>query len=649
MTNESLEPFGPIYPVPVVHYSMEFADAVRHLFQHIRPDAVAVELPHSLQDVVVKGVRRLPEISVVLYQNKTGETVYLPIEPTDPLAEAVRSGAEADVPVYFVDLDLDEYPSYRDNMPDTYAAHRLGIKAYYDVYAHQVLGVLEKGHADLRREAGMAYRLQNLAAKHDKILFVCGMAHLEAVRRAFFRPQAEPLEKTKRTGVSLFNLHPDDLPEIISEYPFSAAVYEYRRHGLPPKPEISKFTVQKKLGLLTLMGGGKETCSEEDALDASIRWSVHHIKPGAVDRQRVSLRLFEQAARHYRQDTGEEVYPWQKRAFFRFSRNYAFLESRLVSDFYQLLIAARGCVDDNFCYAFWRLGSFYPWQKVQSSAATIRMSGEMLWLGTRKVNIRRRLPRIKRRPVYVPRKRRMKERRPGEWLKGFEDPYICSYPPEDVLIEDYGNFLKTKGDHVLSADDVASRPFETTILDGIDMRETARHVHEGLIYVKEFKRVKGGVGSVVIIFDEDSTDEEYPYLMTWLGEHEQESDMAFYATNPADHVVGPGILRCTYGGALMTYPPFRLADVWGDPEYDWARTKAERLLLAGLEYSLEKHVVYVAKVAPRSFIKQVAARWGKQIVYIPIGQLSPIKLKKIRTLHVLAGKDKRQIAKDYIW
>jgi len=353
-----------------------------------------------------------------------------------------------------------------------------------------------------------------------------------------------------------------------------------------------------------------------------------------------SLRLFEQAARHYRQDTGEEVYRWQKQAFFRFSRNYAFLENRLLPDFYQLLIAARGCIDDNFCYAFWRLGSFYPWQKAQSAVPTIRMSGDMLWLGTRKVHIRRRLPRIKRRPVYIPKKRRMKERRPGEWLEGFEDPYICSYPPEDLVIEDYGNFLKTKGDHVLSADEAASVPFETTILDGIDIRETARHIHEGRIYVKEFKRVKGGVGSVVIIFDEDKGQDKYPYLMTWLGEHDQESDMAFYATDPADHIVGPGISRCAYGGALMTYPPLRLADVWGDPE---------RLLLAGLEYSVEKHVVYVAKSPPRSFVKQVAARWGKQIVYIPIGQLSPIRLKQIRTLHVLAGKDKRLIAKDYIW
>jgi len=243
----------------------------------------------------------------------------------------------------------------------------------------------------------------------------------------------------------------------------------------------------------------------------------------------------------------------------------------------------------------------------------------------------------------------MKERRPGEWLEGFSDPFICSYPPEDIVVEDYGNYLRTKGAHVLSSEDAVCVPFETTILDGIDMRETVRHMHENRIYVKEFKRVKGGVGSVVVVFDEDERRDGYPYVMTWLGEHDQESDMDFYATDPAEHIVGPGICRCTYGGFLMTYPPLRLADIWSDPEYDWARTKGERLLLAGLEYSLEKHVVYVAEKPPRSFIKQVAGRWGKQIVYIPIGQLSPIKLKEIRTLHILAGKDKRNIARNYIW
>lgn len=649
MSHDPIQPFGPVYPVPVVHYSLEFACAVRNLFQRIRPDAVAVELPHSVQKIIQDGVSRLPELSVVLYENEAAETIYIPIEPTDPVVEAVRGGMESGVPIHFVDLDLDTYPSYRDTVPDTFAAHRVGIKAYYDIFTREALPALQKDSADLRREAGMAYHLQQLAARYDKILFVCGMAHLEGVKDAFFRPQAEPLEKRKRTGLGLFNLHPDDVAEIMTEYPFLAAVFEYARGEPPPEPDLSKFTVRKKMGILTLLSGGKETCSEEEALDASTRWAVHHVEGDLLNRQTVSYRLFQQAARHYRQDTGESVQRWQKRNFFRYARNWALLENRLLPDFYQLLVTARACVDDNFCYAFWRLGSFYPWQQPESSIPTIRISGDMLWLGTRKIHIRRRLPRVRRGPVYIPKKRRMKERKPGEWLEGFADPFICSYPPEDIVVEDYGTYLRTKGAHILSSEDAVSVPFETTILDGIDMRETVRHLHENRIYVREFKRVKGGVGSVVVVFDDNETERRYPYLMTWLGEHDQESDMAFYATDPSDHIVGPGICRCTYGGFLMTYPPLRLSDVWSDPEYDWVRTKAERLLLAGLEYSLEKHVVYVAEKPPRSFIKQIAGRWGKQIVYIPIGQLSPVKLRELRTLHILAGKDKRDIAGDYIW
>jgi hypothetical protein len=40
---------------------------------------------------------------------------------------------------------------------------------------------------------------------------------------------------------------------------------------------------------------------------------------------------------------------------------------------------------------------------------------------------------------------------------------------------------------------------------------------------------------------------------------------------------------------------------------------------------------------------------GRKIVYLPLGSLSPVKLKRLRVLHILSGHDKREIAKDYIW
>jgi hypothetical protein len=68
-----------------------------------------------------------------------------------------------------------------------------------------------------------------------------------------------------------------------------------------------------------------------------------------------------------------------------------------------------------------------------------------------------------------------------------------------------------------------------------------------------------------------------------------------------------------------------------------------------LDYSLERFVVYVAAKPPRSVFRGIAARFGRTIIYIPIGQLSPVALKKIRVVHVLDGYDKRKAAKEFIW
>ena len=66
--------------------------------------------------------------------------------------------------------------------------------------------------------------------------------------------------------------------------------------------------------------------------------------------------------------------------------------------------------------------------------------------------------------------------------------------------------------------------------------------------------------------------------------------MAFYATPAGEMVVGPGISRCEYGGFVLSYPPLRMVEVWKDRFLNLARSKAERLLLAGIDYSEERLV-----------------------------------------------------------
>lgn len=653
-----LEKFGPVHALPVLHYRMEFATLVRQAVEQIKPDCIAIELPATLEQPFLRAIRRLPEISVLRYEVcttlSTGgqghELVYLLVEPADPLVEAARLAAEQAIPLHLIDVDRENYPAHAEAMPDSYAVERIGLAAYYREYC-AVWGDRATDREDLLRERGMAYRLQQLAHTYSSILLVCGMAHVQRLKDYFQQPQAAPLERTRREGIALFNLHPDSCREILGEYPFLSALYELHRNPLPAEPSPAHGSLRRSRHAFELITGGKRDVPEEQILFEAIIRSAHHVQRngGGPDRQKAAVRLFREAALHYRQETGDPVHIWQKRAFFRFSRNYALTDGRLLPDLFQMLAAARGCVDDNFAYAFCRLATCYPWQRSTAELATIRLRPEDLSGGSRKIRFRPRSRHNRKGLSPLQFLKRKREQRPGEWLEGFDSPTICSYPPEDLVIENYGRFLKQKGVRQLSEEHSRTEPFSTSLLDGIDMRETLRGFPEGKIYVRENKRIKGGVGSVVVIFDHDRGTERYPYLTTWLGEHDQESDMAFYSTPPTENVVGPGICRCEYGGLLLSYPPRRMADVWQDKDYAFARDKAEVLLLAALDYSRGHHVVYVAARPPRSSFKQLAARMGRKIVHIPLGSLSPLKLKKLRVFHMLFGHDKRAIAKDYIW
>ena len=124
--------------------------------------------------------------------------------------------------------------------------------------------------------------------------------------------------------------------------------------------------------------------------------------------------------------------------------------------------------------------------------------------------------------------------------------------------------------------------------------------------------------------------------------------MAFYATPGGEEVVGPGISRCEYGGFVLSYPPYRMADIWKDRFFNRARSKAERLLLAGIDYSEERLVVYIAAKPPRSSCHTFAHTEGRKIIYLPLGQFSPVLLTKIRFFHVLENPDLRQTAHLYV-
>jgi hypothetical protein len=598
--------------LPVVPGRLEFATEVRRRILAERPAVVAVELPDTLEQVYLEAIQRLPQISVIFYNdadnNASGRltsgddaerAIYVPVEPADPFIEAVRTAQEIGAEVVFADPDANERPHLPDTYPDTYALNSIPLNKYVEAYR-----VYPQPRSDEVEQfaAGIAWKLQG-ADPFARVLVVVSLNLVDPVLDAMETPQPEP-RRRRRENLQLVNPHPECLGEITSEYPFLQERYEMFR--------------------------------------------VEMHEPAMVDRARVQMALFREAEHSYILNTGEKVHSWQRRMLARYSRNLALIHRDLTASLFDLTIAARSIVDENYAWDVWETASRYSHQQTVTDIETVRISGDEVWLNTKRIHLRRRLPSTKRRLGNLGLKPRKKEKFPGEWASELNGASICSYPPEDMVIEDFGRFLKKKGKSVLSEERATVEPFTASLLDGIDLRETIRNWHEGKIFVRNVSKMHGEVGSVIVVFDEDR-EGGYNYMTTWLGEHQNESDMAFYSTYPFDHLVGPGIGRAEYGGFLMSLPARRMYDVWADPDYDFAETKAERLLLAGLDYSIQKYVVYVAAKPPRSVFRNIAARFGRTIVYIPIGQLSPVTMKKIRVVHVLDGYDKREKAKEYIW
>ena len=607
---------------PILHGSLPFALAVREVFLRERPDCVAVELPETLSTSVDRAVRRLPLLSVVRYE-AAKEPRFLLVEPCDGIFEALRLAREHDVPSHLVDADVDAYPAGDDVLPDAHAVERIG----YDAYVKRVAAALRTAVAspeDELREATMAFHLSRLLERHTKVLFVGGLFHVERIKHKLRGPLARPLARTKRTGVQVFHLHADSSREVLSEPGYVQGEFEaWRCYGEPRS---------------TTKAARPSQPAQPDAPPT----------PSApTDRYALFRQLLLLARDRMQREDGERLAIRDLAVAAAFARNQALSRGGLAPDLYEVTIAARGVASDDYAWHVWDLGVTYPHQTDKPDLAVYRLTLDELQQSTRRLWFRRR-QKTRRHALRLLRSRK-KEPAPGAWSEPLREPYICSYPPEDLRIEAYGDYLKKRGKSLLSAERARVAPFLTGFGDGIDLRETIRHlVDDGRLRIREEQLSPGNVGAVCVIFDAEDRAGRYPWTVTWQGEHEEESDMALYATHPSAHMVGPKIGRAEYGGFLMTYPPGRMFHVFEDPYFDDAETKAERLLYAAIDYSVERSIVYVAAKPPRPKLVSLARRSGRQIAYLPIGQLSPATLRKIRVFHVLEGRGVRSYAAEYL-
>jgi len=212
--------------VPSVHHHTAFAEHVNNICRdyHQRPDAVAVELGHSLVLELVSFLRELKQgvsekkslpcmLGIMkrnrfIHKDKSEKTLLLQelyrsplsnipedilaerlnfskwstlfISPADSIIEAVRCAIELNIPVYGVDLnDFASTKIENFSIEDPTSIH-------YDLqeYGTRVMKYCSIGRdkqIDLNREIFMASGLKYCLTRHHKVLFTCGMAHWKSI------------------------------------------------------------------------------------------------------------------------------------------------------------------------------------------------------------------------------------------------------------------------------------------------------------------------------------------------------------------------------------------------------------------------------------------------------------------------------------
>jgi hypothetical protein len=195
---------------------------------------------------------------------------------------------------------------------------------------------------------------------------------------------------------------------------------------------------------------------------------------------------------------------------------------------------------------------------------------------------------------------------------------------------------------------VRTEKFTTSVKDGIDIRDTLRNWHTGDIYVKVLPPTQGQMDCAVMLFDYPADPRDYPWRITWYAEHEEESTLAFYATDFRREMVGPGVGLATYGGALFLFPPLVIPNIWTDPRLDFAETLEDRLLAGACLHSRSPHMALLSPVPPGAGWRRLAKRFKKKWVHVPLAQFSDSTIQQLRMVHVLNGRQVRSYAARFI-
>lgn len=612
--------------MPVVHGSGNCALAVRKWLLENPCDCLAVELPDSFMTPVLEAVENLPTPSLVLQKcspsfqsswtpeedssdeatEETGDSAwsYVPIDPCQPVIMALRLAVGEHWPIEFCDLETNAFQPVAAVMPDTYALKTVSIERF----ATAVLPSIPKPFQEqtTQRIQYMAWKLHQLERKHQHIVFVCSILQWPWIREAYRNASDDLPEHDSVEPPNSYSVNPNSLIFHFGELPFITGLYERARVQLEDDENLAIDGVKQLL---------------------------------------ISARS------SYLQDLGKrarKITPLLLMQCLKYIRNLSLLEHRMTPDLYTMGVAAQQILGDQYAIHLIETARNYPFHEDLGLPEVTLGIDQARLPDDETVSIVSRLPgqpvswrslELRRKPI-----REEIEQWKTQW-----NPYSqCSWPPEDNLIESFRTRVVDRAKALIGADLARSEKFSTSIKDGIDIRETLRHWYDGDIYVKVAPPSVGNMDCCVMLFDTPADPRDYPWRTTWFAEHKEESTLAFFASNFADEVIGPGIALATYGGAMFLYPPIAITDIWKDPRLDFAEDLENRLVAAACLHSRERQIALLSPQAPNATLRRTAKRFRRRLVHIPLSQFNDAMVQQLRMVHVLNGREVRSFAEHFI-
>lgn len=612
--------------LPVIHGSGDFAVQVRQTMLTGQFDALAVPLPPSFQQGVEEALDHLPGVTVVTQleplsgigptdwtpesdanddepaQQRT--ISYVPIDPCQPVIAALRIAVQERIPRYFIDLETADFQPVSQGLPDPYALKRLPVPRF----AASVLPLIPRvspGQPQQRVER-MALRLHELERRHERILLVCSLLDWPWIKAAYDAPPLTGPDDDEVEETETYQVESRTLMFVSGELPYITGLYERARQELDDDENLS-------------LDGVKELLVETRS------------------KYRDDLKL-----------QARDITPHLLATYFRYVRNLCLVECRMTPDLYTLIVAAQQIAGDQFALHLAELAKEYPYS-VAAGLPTISFGIDQARLPDRDVvHVKNRLsgPPLQWRHCELQRKPSSREKH--RWQMQWNPYSQCSWPPEDVAIETFRTRVKDCALTLLGNDLAKNEKFTTSLFDGLDMRETLRNWHTGDLYVKLIPPTRGKLDCVVMLFDSPADPRNYPWRITWSAEHTDESTLALFATDFQAEMVGPGIGLATYGGALFLFPPRPIPEIWHDPRLDFATTLEERVLAAACLHSEEKHIALLSAAPPGIAWKQIARRFKKKLIHVPLSRFSQATIQQLRLVHVLNGQKVRSYAAEFI-